>query len=126
MKASRRCGAAFVWHVEPGPRVLAREVGDERVLLRALHDGYCRLRPQAVHRRTIVWWPGALWLVVDEPLGQEPMSAAASHVYFHPDLGLEATGNAQRRISGANPPLSIASLGSLGYTVVRGQEAPEW
>ncbi|MEA2571413.1 MAG: hypothetical protein QOI24_3414 [Acidobacteriota bacterium] len=54
------------------------------------HDGYTRLRPSAIHRRTIAHLRGVAIVVIDEVTGSGG-TRAESRIHLHPDAQLSTT-----------------------------------
>jgi hypothetical protein len=52
------------------------------------HDGYLRLRPPAIHRRTIEHLPDTAFIITDEILGTG-VTEAKSYIHLHPDANWE-------------------------------------
>jgi uncharacterized heparinase superfamily protein len=52
------------------------------------HDGYRRLDPPAIHRRTIVHIPNSAFVITDDILGTG-VTEAKSYIHLHPDAKLE-------------------------------------
>jgi hypothetical protein len=97
--------------------------GEDWILFQGSHDGYCRLRPQVTHRRTVAWLRDRLWIIVDELQGSGPIKAA-SHLHLRPDCSLEAVEERGLRIRGPRIPLSITPFGHQRCSILRGQMDP--
>jgi uncharacterized heparinase superfamily protein len=98
----------------PGMNTLLQ--GDDWVLYQGSHDGYTRLRPPVVHRRTIAWVSDRFWLVVDE-LSGSGQACAASHIHFHPAYSLQESEPALWQVLGDGLPAWIRAAGHQRISV---------
>jgi uncharacterized heparinase superfamily protein len=69
--------------------VVWRSTADASVI-QGEHDGYTRLRPSAIHRRTIAHLRGVAIVVIDEVTGSGA-TRAESRIHLHPDAQLSTT-----------------------------------
>jgi uncharacterized heparinase superfamily protein len=92
-------------------------------LFQSRHDGYMRLHPPVLHRRTIVWVEDGFWLVVDE-LSGSGNTHAANHIHFHPALSLREEAPALWRVSADNLSVWIGAFGHERTYFARGQTTP--
>jgi hypothetical protein len=93
------------------PKVEEWDVGPGRVRLVVSHDGYRRLKPAAIHRRTFTLDNSTDALaVVDELLGQG-LQHAESLIHLAPSVGANRTGNDQFRLELADGAVSVAFFG---------------
>jgi uncharacterized heparinase superfamily protein len=69
-------------------RARPRNVHVTGTTLTGEHDGYLRLHPAAVHRRTIEYVPGSAFIITDEILGSG-VTEAKSYIHLHPDAKRE-------------------------------------
>lgn len=105
----------------PGP-VVWRRHGDVQVV-QASHDGYCRLHPRVVHRRTFIWWMRHCWIVFDELHGSGS-APAMSHIHFHPTVLLEQFGDSKWRGTSGRTQFFVSAFGHVAYETSRGQLSP--
>jgi hypothetical protein len=96
---------------EARPRVLLWETSKDRDLLVAEHDGYKRLEPSLLHRRSVMFDKNWRWWLVEDEVTCSGECAIA--VRFHFDAGLEVSVRQQSaigwdKISGAR--LFVCSL----------------
>lgn len=79
-------GPRFLWLEWANGRELAfeRSAGGRIELFQGEHDGYQRLDPPVVHRRTVVRGGDTVWVIVDDLLGQGVQPAA-----LHPPVALQ-------------------------------------
>jgi hypothetical protein len=93
------------------PKVEEWEVGPGRVRLVVSHDGYRRLKPAAIHRRTFTLDNSTDALaVVDELLGHG-LQHAESLIHLAPSVGANRTGNDQFLLELADGAVSVAFFG---------------
>lgn len=105
------------------PRLLIWKAMDSYVMAQGQHDGYRRLSPPVVHRRTIVWQKARFWLIVDELLGKG-MTRVASRVHLHPQLTLETLNDSTWHVKGCACSLWLSAFGEQNHSVTSGQTKP--
>lgn len=96
---------------------------DQGIFLQAEHDGYCRLNPPAVHRRTVVWRRQEYLAVVDEVIGRGE-TAVLNHLHCHPAVDLLPRAIDLWEISGAPHRLWVTAFGHQGSALVKGATEP--
>ncbi len=69
-------------------RAMPRNVQFTGTTLSGEHDGYLRLHPSALHRRTIEHVPESAFIITDEIAGSG-VSEAKSYIHLHPDANWE-------------------------------------
>lgn len=69
-------------------RAMPRNVRFDGTTLTGEHDGYRRLDPPAIHRRTITHLPGVSFTISDEIAGSG-VTEAKSYIHLHPDAKWE-------------------------------------
>jgi Heparinase II/III-like protein/Heparinase II/III N-terminus len=95
----------------------------ERVLVGAEHDGYARLRPPVIHRRTIAWEKGGYWLFLDQLFGSGGV-AFAGFVHLDPSLSLRPAGALTWRVEGLSYALWLSAAEGVSAELVRGRREP--
>lgn len=69
-------------------RAMPRNVRFDGTTLTGEHDGYRRLDPPAIHKRTITHVPDASFTITDEIVGSG-VTEAKSYIHLHPDAKWE-------------------------------------
>ena len=108
--ARRAVPTVTFWHEHP-----------DYVILQAKHDGYLRLRPSVVHRRTILWHTIGFVVVFDELFGHGEITTR-NYVHLHPDVAMRSAGQGRWQL-GQNPPVWLTS--PQDGSIVCGQEDPK-
>lgn len=103
------------------PTVTSWQKHSDHAILQASHDGYMRLRPSVLHRRTILWHTMGFMVVLDELFGHGE-TTTENYVHLHPDVVVHAVGQGQWQL-GQNLPGWLTSLQE--GTIVSGQEDPK-
>lgn len=107
----------FQWGRWPQTRVLHWSAGPGWAVLIAEHDGFLRLRPGLLHRRTVWFRERWGWLLVDRLLGE----GAAAVIRFQLESGLhpDVAGQVVRITSPeASPELRISGDGAGAFGIV--------
>jgi uncharacterized heparinase superfamily protein len=68
------------------PDLLAIEDNNDRIMVKASHNGYLRLHGRNMHHREWIWRTGSL-TIIDEVSG--PWDKAEARYHFHPDIKFE-------------------------------------
>lgn len=97
--------------------------GDRHVLASAGHDGYRRLSPPVLHRRTILGADAGHWLVLDQLQGGQAVQAE-SHVHFHPQVVLQEWDERSWRAEWPQGEMWLTAFGFTGHRIVRGRTSP--
>ncbi|MBW2031333.1 MAG: alginate lyase family protein [Deltaproteobacteria bacterium] len=105
------------------PFEVSFESNGDHALFHGRHDGYRRLPPRVIHRRTVAWHRGLFWLVVDELHGEGEVEAA-SHIHLHPSITPIVLGDTFWEFEGLPFRASLHSFGIERSEVVRGQMEP--
>lgn len=107
------------------PKVHWWEVREDGiVIVQAEHDGYMRLTPSVIHRRTLVYKPDAFWFVVDEVLG-EGETAVSSHIHLHPNVILQDETNLVWKMTHDNVTLWLTCVDCENISLQIGQIEPK-
>jgi hypothetical protein len=99
------------------------QLGRERIVVQAGHDGYWRPPGRVIHRRAIFWQKGHFWLVWDT-LSGPGRPIAASHVHLHPAIQIQQQDEALWRLDGAAEPLWLNAFGHRRHSICTGQSEP--
>jgi len=105
----------------PGPNILLQ--GDDWALYQGSHDGYTRLHPPVLHRRTIAWVNDRFWLVLDELFGSGE-SRATSHIHFHPRMSLREREPALWRVEFQGLSVWLRAVGHQRSVMTNGRSTP--
>lgn len=106
------------------PAKVSWQESESYALLQAEHDGYRRLKPPAVHRRTLLWLKQAgLWVIVDQVSEPCPHSLE-SHLHFHPDCSLQPADVNSWRVEAKGGTVWLSAFGMRSFETVHGQKAP--
>ncbi len=120
-------GPHFMWLQWAKARALAFERGAQGSVeaFQGEHDGYRRLDPPVTHRRTVVRAGDALWVVVDDLLGEGTQQAALQWLLSPVDHTLDAAAGLLRLdlLSGATVQWRTEGLASVRAGVTCGDEA---
>jgi hypothetical protein len=122
----------FQWNRWPRTVLRHWSVGAEWTAFEAEHDGYCRMIPGLVHRRSVVFREGWGWLVLDRLAGV----GSAAAIRFQLDAGLlptveghaasvtDVSGVPLIRISGDSAGRMTTEAGLVSHCYGVAEEAP--
>ncbi len=121
----------FAWSTQPVTTVERWQAGRAMDLWIASHDGYRRLADPVIHRRSIVRWKSAGWLIHDRALHQTATHQHRFDVHWHLGPGAQSVAPGEaglcfRYPSGAEVKLTVEENSGWEAQVEEGEFSPAY
>lgn len=112
----------FIWSHPYKTEIVKNLVLDSGYYLRAVHDGYTRLKYPVLHERSICWFKDSNFMIKDSFTGKG-IHRFELNFHFHPDAVL-AEGDFWREVDNQGTKIFITISGNHQFEHIRGQDDP--